>query len=320
MAPAELRTAQALPSPHLSPWRAPGKRLAAVLLTLVALLGFVNITNAAPAEAQTRYWTILHWEVQGMGSGASQDVERRYRRMIAELRESSGSHIGTDLMRTTTVTQRYIEVRVIDRWDTSNQHRLSLYFRADNLYLDGYTIVGRNYMFSDAPGYLTTRFGNQYPGGNALFERLGYSGHYSNLASAETRGAQSFGGPNLWGAISGLVNQGPHDASSRNRTAAVITATAEAARFGWIENRVGNSLGENGDYDGQAWQTQIGGFGTDLQNNWAALSRIVYRQQNGTASTPVMINGRRYASISDIVNGYHNHPRLAPFLTLGSIT
>ncbi|MFH8404777.1 ribosome-inactivating family protein [Streptomyces sp. NPDC018019] len=288
----------------------------------MALFAVVDIKAAAPAQADpSRYWTILGWEVEDMKYGASPRVASRYRDMIGQLRRISGHDIGNGLMRTTSNTQRYIELRVIDRRETPD-HRLSLYLRADNLYLDGYTAEGRNYMFSDAPAYLTTRFRNQYPTGNALFQRLPYSSQYGSLANDTVRGAQSFNGPSLRQVITDMSRTTPNNWwNVRTQTAAVIGATAEAARFGWIENRIGNSLGLGGDQDGPNWYTHLGAFGTGLQNAWAAMSRLVYRDQNGTGNvTPVVINGRTYSTIQQIVYGTTGGPAIAPLLTLSSAT
>ncbi|MBO1417485.1 ribosome-inactivating family protein [Streptomyces sp. FH025] len=298
------------------------KRLVALLLSLVASLSFAQVKAAPPAEAATSsYWSIIQWDITGLGNGNNLNAERNYRAMVNQIRTLSGSTIGTNLMRTTQETERYIEIRVVDFNDTANNHRVSLYLRLDNLYLDGFTIVGHNYMFSDAPAYLTTRFGNYYPNSNALFQRMPYSSQYGSLANADTRGRQEFDGPHFGDVIRTLQGFNQNNwYGARTALAAIIGATAEAARFGWIENRIANSIGSGGEFDGTATYDYIGGFGTDLQTNWDDLSEIVYRQQNGSGNIPsVNINNRVYRSISDIVNGAGpSTPRIGPFLTHGS--
>ncbi|MFD9467520.1 ribosome-inactivating family protein [Streptomyces sp. NPDC060027] len=299
------------------------KRLMVLLLSLVAVLGMTQVRSIPLAHAATsNYWSPITWNITGLGNGSNREAERNYRAMVNQLRVLSGYDIGTGLMRTTEQTQRYIEVMIVDNGDPVNNHRISLYLRLDNLYLDGFTIVGQNYRFSDAPGYLTTRFANQYPGAVHLFRNLPYTSHYQDLANAGTRGSQAFSGPSFWTAIQTiqrLTDQNWNNA--RAALAAIIGATSEAARFGWIENRIANSIGSGGETDDAGgFHNNLGGFGADLENNWEDLSEIVYRQQNGNGRIePVNIDGHRYSSISDIIYSRGSSgPRLAPFLTHGS--
>ncbi|MFF4814777.1 ribosome-inactivating family protein [Kitasatospora sp. NPDC001309] len=240
--------------------------------------------------------------------------------MIRQLRELSGTSIAPALARTTTATGRYIEISVNDYSDPINTHRLSLYLRLDNLYLDGFTASGRNWRFSDAPTYLSTRFAAAYPR-DGLLENLRYSSHYSDLASPEARGAQRYSGAAFYGFLSTLfgVSEGSRD-QARAPLAAMIGATSEAARFGWIENRIAASIETGGQQDGAQRYDNLGPFGAGLENSWDELSRLVYREQNGDSQRPtVRIDGRNYSSISDIVNGIGTGtPRIAPFLTHGT--
>ncbi|MEU6972746.1 ribosome-inactivating family protein [Kitasatospora aureofaciens] len=296
------------------------KRLMALLLSFIALFSVAQIEAAPPAKAATSSpWSVITWDITGLAGGGTRPAAN-YRSMIRQIRELSGSSIATDMARTTSATERYIEIMVTDFNDPINHHRLSLYLRLDNLYLDGFTVSGENYQFSDAPNYLNTRFHNQYPRSNPLFNILPYSSHYSDLASPETRGNQHFSGPSfyyyvstLFGVSGGSVNQ------VRTHLAAMIGATSEAARFGWIENRIANSVANGQDFDGVGYYDYIGGFGADLENSWDELSRLVYREQQGNLPVPsVTVNDRVYRRISDIVNGRADTPRLIPFLTHGS--
>ncbi|WP_158835887.1 ribosome-inactivating family protein [Streptomyces sp. NRRL S-350] len=297
------------------------KRLMALLLSVIALFSVAQIEAAPPAKAATsNYWSTITWDITGLASGGTRPASN-YRSMIRQIRELSGTSIATNMARTTSATERYIEIMVTDfNEPPATQHRLSLYLRLDNLYLDGFTVSGQNYAFSDAPNYLNTRFHNQYPRNNPLFNVLRYSSHYSDLASAETRAAQHFSGPSfyyyvstLFGVSGGSVNQ------VRPHLAAMIGATSEASRFGWIENRIANSVAYGQDSDGGRSYDYLGNFGAELENSWDELSRLVYREQQGNLPVPsVTIDSRVYHHISDIVNGRADTPKLIPFLTHGS--
>lgn len=310
------------------------KRVMAPLLSIVALFAFIQVNATLPAEASTsRYWSVVEWNITGLGDGRNQTAAENYRRMVREVRNLSGDdtlHAG--VMQTTQQTERYIEIRIRDDNDVV-RNRVSLYLRLDNLYLDGFTIgdgsgnanSSRNYRFSDAPSYLVTRFANQYRTGNRLFESLGYTSQYGRAGldtNAEERGAQRFNGPSFGQVIWALRGFNMNNSlNARWALSAIIGATSEAARAGWIENRIALSVGQDGQWDGERYADTIGGFGADLENDWAALSRLVYRlQHNGTGNPdPVTINRRTYDSIDDIVNGHGiNQPAIAPFLSLGS--
>ncbi|WP_370422222.1 ribosome-inactivating family protein [Streptomyces sp. QH1-20] len=305
----------------ISAARSAGRRLSALFLALLATCALVNV-DATPARADTNErWTPIEWDITGMSTSVtSQTVESRYRAMLDRL-EAISSHAIADQVRDTMPqgTGRYIEVRVVDR-NASTQHRLTLYFRADNLYLDGITAQGQNYRFTDAATALVTGFTQYYNNhGNMLWRNLPWTSNYSDLAGQEARGAASYTTTALNSYLNRLSTLTPNNWSDRGADFAyVIQATAEAARNGWIRNRIANSLGEGGEWDGNNLYAHIGGFGTDLERNYARLSRLTHRSLNGTVtdSDAVTINGRRYRNLNDMRNGISNGPRIAPFIAL----
>ncbi|MGW6834902.1 ribosome-inactivating family protein [Streptomyces sp. NPDC054949] len=299
------------------------KRIMTAILCLVAAISFTQVKFSTPAQAATSdYWSVVRWDITGLGDGMDRNAERNYRSMIRQVRELSGSAIGANgLMRTTEQTERYIEVQVVDFNDRVNNHRISLYLRLDNLYLDGFTIVGHNYLFQDAPAILTTRFANHYPGVNHLFQRTPYRSTYGALANAQDRGNQHFNGRALGTQIIALQDFTPQNWNDRRQAlAAIIGATAEAARFGWIENRIGLGIGQNGQLEGGRLLDHLGPFGAELENNWEDLSELVRRQQDGRGvMRPINIDGRTYHNIREIQFGVGGGtPAIGALLTHGS--
>ncbi|MFD8525503.1 ribosome-inactivating family protein [Streptomyces capillispiralis] len=301
--------------------RRAGRRLTALCLALLATCALVN-ADATPAHADTTNpWTVIEWDITGMrGASASANASSRYRAMITRLRDISSHQIVNEVRDSMPAgTGRYIEVRVRDRGE-SNQYRLSLYFRADNLYLDGFTVVGQNYRFSDAPAALVTGFTRHYNNqGNMLFRSLPYTGHYSDLATDQTRADARYSPSSLQSYLNAVSQLTPGNWYERApELAFIINATSEAARFGWIENRIARSIGAGSDYDGQNYVSHLGPFGVDLQRNWARLSRLVHRSINNTL-TPgdaVTVNNRRYANLEEMRYGTTGRPSLMPFLAL----
>ncbi len=310
----------------ISAIRRVGRRLGVLCLALLATCVLVN-ADVTPARADTTQpWTTIEWDITGMKNKvASPGAASTYRAMIARLRDISSHQILNEVRDSMEQgTGRYIEVRVRDRSE-ANQHRLSLYFRADNLYLDGFTVVGQNYRFNNAPAELVTGFTQHYNNqGNMLFRTLPYSNHYRDLASDTARGDARYAATNVHGYLNVMAELTPgnwHEA--RPEIAYIIGATAEAARFGWIENRIGRSIGAGSDNDGQGYYANIGGFGVDLENNWSRLSHIVHqgmRNETVPRAQHALINGRRYASLQEIqygtVQDNRNGPGLTPLLAL----
>ncbi|MFD4830594.1 ribosome-inactivating family protein [Streptomyces uncialis] len=293
-------------------------RFLAIFLAITALLGGTQLVSASPARADTSHnWNKIEWNITNLGNGNSVPAANRYRAMISSLRALSASNIADGFMRTMTATQRYAEVKVIDN-NATVKHRLSIYVRLDNLYIDAFTAEGRTFAFNDTPRYFNTQFSAAYPGGNTLVQTMPFSGSYGSLDAAQARANQSYEGPSFGGLISEL--QGMNSSNfydRRNEMAAIIGAVSEAARFGWIESRIALSLSHGGEWDGPHQYSHIGGFGISLQNNWAALSRLVYREMNSTTRSPAHINGHVYNSMGQVRNGYGSAPAIGVLVTYG---
>ncbi|WP_030022359.1 ribosome-inactivating family protein [Streptomyces monomycini] len=310
----------------ISAVRGVGRRIGVLCLALFAACGLLN-GNATPAHADTTQpWTVIEWDITGMkGKTASPGAASNYRAMVARLRDISSHQILNDVRESMPQgTGRYIEVRVRDR-GAATQHRLSLYLRADNLYLDGFTVQGQNYSFREAPREMVTGFSRFYRNqGNMLFDVLPYTGHYRDLAESQARSEASYDASHMFqylDTMTGLTENNWYGA--RSHIAFVIGATSEAARFGWIENRIARSIHAGSDYDGEGSYSFIGGFGVDLENNWERLSRIVHAGMNNEslpAAQHARIAGRIYANLHEIQYGTTRNnqagPRIAPFITL----
>ncbi|QCX73876.1 Ribosome inactivating protein [Streptomyces sp. YIM 121038] len=312
--------------------RRAGRRLSALCFALLATCTLVN-AGGTPAHADTsEMWTKRVWDISDLARAQRAGAEgtlggaNSHAVMVGELRRIS-SHPFVNGVRESMPegTGRYIELQIHDE-TASPSHRLSLYLRADNLYLDGFTVNGQNYRFNDAPAALTTGLHNAYNGrGNLLFRTLPYSGHYADLANAEARGAASFEPSSLYAHLSEMMYLDEnHWNSSRVRRAIanVIAATSEAARFGWIENRIYFSLLQGGQTDGDnsgVRYSNLGSFGVSLENNWARLSRLAHREANGNLldSDAVTINNTRYQNLAHLRNGVGTGgQRIAPLIAL----
>lgn len=92
----------------------------------------------------------------------------------------------------------------------------------------------------------------------------------------------------------------------------IIGATAEAARFGWIQNRVAQSIFRGGDPAYTDRPSHLGNFGTDLETSWSDLSRMAHRTAAHRTDRGVTIDGRRYENVTEIGNPTNGQPRLTP--------
>ncbi|MEU1734583.1 ribosome-inactivating family protein [Streptosporangium sp. NPDC020145] len=285
------------------------QRLGAVLLALACILGLAPISSAH-ADTTAR-WTVMTWDISTLlGSGLT--AAQAYGRMLNTLRNHAGAPVRDAFWRTETVGNHYIELRVSNGTD----HFLTLYFRSSNLYLEGFTVRGSNYEFSDTPSSLITEFVNFYPSGNHLFERLGYSSTYGELDGQGNRANSHFTALDLYHYFSDM--QGfphPNQSADRLRLANIVAATSEAVRIGWIQRRIqtvvryGYHIDENG-----GRQTQLGGFGLALENNWSRLSRLAFRTLDRPVPSTgyVTIYGYTYQNLSDILG--QTQPRRVPSL------
>ncbi|MER5766577.1 ribosome-inactivating family protein [Streptomyces sp. NPDC001985] len=294
-------------------------RFLAILTAIAALLGGTQLVSALPAQAATsHHWNVMNWNITNLGNGNNIAAANRYRSMLSELRNLSAHNVTNGFMRTMTETERYAEIRVIDNNNISAPHRLTIYVRLDNLYVDAFTANGSTFAFNDTPGYFATRFFNAYPGGNTLVRTMPFSGAYGSLDADQNRANRDYRGPSFGAAISDLQNMNSNNFSARKFAMAVlIGAVSEAARFGWIESRIAMSISHNGELDGTNRYYHIGGFGISLQNNWSSLSRLVYRELNNTEHYPVQINGHNYTSTGMIRHGSSTAPAIGLLVTYG---
>ncbi|MFD3554462.1 ribosome-inactivating family protein [Streptomyces goshikiensis] len=240
--------------------------------------------------------------------------------MLSELRRTAGHWVNGGLSDTETVPGHYIELQVRNGAD----HFLSLYFRSNNLYLDGFTVRGQNYRFSDAPTTLTSEFQRHW-NSNQIFTSVGYTGGYVGSAGLDTDGQRansSVTAPSIFSTFMGMDGFTYQNRNQfRLRLAEVIMVTAEAARLGWIANRIETTIRDGSQWDGERHATTIGGFGIEMQTSWQDFSRLVHRLRAGTArpNDSVSINGRMYRTLDDVFYGRGlNLPALGPLLAQGS--
>ncbi|MGW3046138.1 ribosome-inactivating family protein [Kitasatospora sp. NPDC001159] len=289
----------------------------AAIAVLAALLGLIQLTAAPSARANTtETWTVMYWDITTLQQGGALAAQR-YDDMVRELRQLTGYTVDADhggvLGRTEAQVGRYIEIRITDN---GNQF-LSLFYRTNNLYLDGFRMAGSNYRFNDAQPELTRNFG----GGRQLFTTI-YSGSYQNggLDVNNARANTSYIGPNLRNQFMGLTGFNYNTRENyRLNLANIVQATSEAARFGWIQNRISNTIRNGGENDGNGWQTTLGAFGIALENRWAPLTRLAFRSMNGGAGDPVEVDGRIYRNLTDMMMADPpRRPRISYLLGLGS--
>lgn len=293
------------------------KQSRAALAAFAVLLGLFQLIVASPARANTsQVWTVMNWDITSLQQGGPLAAQR-YDDMLRELRNLVGARVDTAhggvLARTEGQTGRYVEIRVTDGGDQF----LSLFYRTDNLYLDGFRIAGANYQFRDAPSALRRGFGN----GDQLFTTI-YGGHYGNggLDANGVRGNTSFDARNLRNQFVALRQFTFGNRNNYNlHLANIIQATSEAARFGWIQNRISNTIRNGGENDGYGWQTTLGAFGMELENRWAPMTRLAFQTMNGGIGTPVTVHGQRYENLTEIMQGNPPaRPGLGYLLGLGS--
>ncbi|MFJ6940450.1 ribosome-inactivating family protein [Streptomyces sp. NPDC101132] len=335
----------------ISAVRRAGRSLGCLLLALMATCTLVS-ANASPAQAQPwphRNWETIQWNMhdfqsQTVGTQAARDRANRFEDMVRQLRRLAGHQIGGQetlgqLSETyqTGATDRIIQVAVWTNLSGRSQHHLSLYFNAANLYLVGFTSRGRHYQFRDSsPGQgssspiLRTNLGELYRrhvGGDApLFRNLGYTGNYNQLDSSNSRVHRQYLSSEIMSSVNHLIDPQDlvHD-DLRRHLAFLIGATAESARFGWIQRRIAAAIAYGGDpSDSPARPAHLGLFGQDLQRAWSDLSILTHRELDPHPTRPapnVVINGRVYRSLEDILGfSEEDMPTLSPFLTLfGSV-
>ncbi|MFJ8694272.1 ribosome-inactivating family protein [Streptomyces roseolilacinus] len=299
-----------------------GRRLGVLCLALFAACSLLT-GNAGPAHADTtQRWTVIDYNMTNYDrhfpepNGETRANANRYRYMVEALREL-GSHplaYAEEGMRQSPqeLNSNIIEMRI---WRNFRSD-VALYFSANNLYLLGFSVDGAHWQFSDTGPTLAREMQNHYGGPLPLFQSLGYTGHYRQLDPQQTRGNFRYSSENLNNAVQRLrqVRSG-NTRDYRSDLAAVIGATAEAARFGWIQRRIQTVIEQGYDHTDPNYPQHLGNFGVDLQNEWSSLSRLTHRSLEGASTSPVTVDHRTYSTWQQISRG-SSGPRIAPFISL----
>ncbi|MEU2563341.1 ribosome-inactivating family protein [Streptomyces longispororuber] len=308
-------------------------RFGAAALALPAL-GTLQGLAAPHAYADTNdLWSDMEWRMEGYddarGTADASRQARQYQNLVRGMRDiasqpMAGAQNDPDFRDTTrrgSVEDRTERVIRILIWNRFGLAHVALYFSVDNLYLMGFTSHGRHYRFNDAafahlPRSMARRFGGPAP----LVTVMRSTGSYATLnASAEYRGNQFYTAYNFGSHLSvleGANENNVNDQAVTRSLAFFIGATSEAARFGWIEERIANVIMNDGDWSAPGRPPHLGPFGTDLQNAWDPLSALVHRTLQGRTGRAVNINGREYRDYRMIQNGNQGSaaPRIAPFI------
>ncbi|WP_405021356.1 ribosome-inactivating family protein [Kitasatospora sp. NBC_00070] len=291
---------------------------------------------------QSQGFTTIDWHLYAYGdqnrSSRSRDSSDDYNAMVNALRNAAGHQMdnvdqSSAYMDTTRRTNSNRVIRVLV-WTTEadgDHAHLALYFNVDNLYFLGFSARGQHYRIVPRANQAAAAYTNHLPEElrrasrpvppvAPLFNEITGDGSYAQMsAPPEWRGAQPYDRTTLYQQVQNLTSARPDSRNSTtvNRAMAyLIGATAEAARFGWIQNRVAQSIFAGGDAGDPSFPAHIGAFGTDLELNWSALSRMAHNTAAGRADQGVTINNRTYRDVFDIGIPQGDRPRLTPFLAL----
>ncbi|MFD6434210.1 ribosome-inactivating family protein [Streptomyces venezuelae] len=305
-----------------------GRRLGAWLASFLVVLGITQGVTTPEAHALPAYpYQSIEWDITGLEEGRNPLAAGQYDNMIRQLREIAATPIAAGMGETTQERGHVIEVQVV-RYPHGGQrtHNLSLYFWAHDLYLIGFTSQGYNYRFEDTTDLLRQREHAAYPNGHRRpFTDLRYTGSYSDLGASESTRASAnmnYQGWTLAHHLDRLGNVRDNRPSSQEygrSIAHIIGATSEAARMGWIQNRVSNTIRQGG--DGAQHFDYLGTFGASLENNWGRLSALVNNLNRGSAGSSVNVDGSRYRTLDDITRGPSGAPdrRLSVLITKGGL-
>ncbi|WP_206508057.1 ribosome-inactivating family protein [Streptomyces chrestomyceticus] len=313
----------------------PARRLMSrVLILTLALMAAVGVTQGLSPKAHAdpvSRWTRIDWDITNLRNTSSHAAGTAYDNMLVELRRTVSHAIRPNFPHsaTTSRTDAFVEVALIDRSE-ANQHRLSVIINPHNLYVMGYFTPQGRYVFRDQDPEPIRAAYNAVFRNNQLasrdFQSLPFGQNYNDFSNETWRMNDSF--TSLRSDIDHLVhlpaapprqNTPPALAAGRALTQ-VVAAVSEAARFMWIQNRIGNTIRNGHDWDGYAWQTTLGRFGAELETSWSALSRMLANYLAGRTITPVEIDGRVYRHGSDIElgDGTGRLPALGLAVALGS--
>ncbi|MFH8382664.1 ribosome-inactivating family protein [Kitasatospora sp. NPDC018058] len=171
--------------------------------------------------------------------------------MLNSVRAVAGHALGNNFPDGVTSTQsgRYIEVRLIDNTGGVPQNRLSLLLRTNNLYLDGFINSHGRFVFHGTDiGTLRSALRTQYPTSSPVtFTELPWSENYTQFSTDNWRRNTPFTA--LRSHVDRLVAMGTSPGLGTPQAAAIgqaltqlVAATSEAARFQWIQRRIGNTI------------------------------------------------------------------------------
>ncbi|MFF7725779.1 ribosome-inactivating family protein [Streptomyces sp. NPDC008001] len=308
-----------------------------VLILALALMAAVGLTQGLSPKAHAdpvSRWTRINWDITNLRPGTSSfPAGVAYDAMIDELRRTVGHAVAPNFPHSATsrgpANYNYVEVALIDHTQT-NEHRLSLILDAHNLYVMGYFTPRGRYIFHDQESAPVRAAYNVVFPNNRLaasdFQSLPFGENYNSFSDDAWRMNDSF--LSLRGDIDYLVNlparapaQNTPPALAAGRTlTSVVAAVAEATRFQWIQNRIGNTIRYGYDNDENGRQTTLGRFGAELETSWSRLSRMLAENLAGRSVPPVLIDGREYRNRTDIEFGDRNRglPALGMAIALGS--
>ncbi|MFK0238772.1 ribosome-inactivating family protein [Streptomyces vinaceus] len=319
--------------------RRTGRQLAILLLSLVSACSVLFGAAAPKAEAETtQRFTTIDWHMDDYIAPPNSDRAANnrddYNDMVNALRNAAGHQMegvsnspGYMDTPTRTNTNRIIRVLIWTHTAVGPRANLALYFNVDNLYMLGFSSNGFHYRF--VTGNPATEFTNHLPEELRLglhsatplfFTPIRGDGSYAQMsAPAEWRANQEYTASMLYQREQILDNFRPERPVTSTVTQAMayfIGATAEAARFGWIQNRIAQTIYRGGDTAEPGSPANIGPFGTDLETNWGALSRMAHNTAAHRVDPGVTINNRTYYNVNDLGNNVGFRPRLTPFLAL----
>jgi hypothetical protein len=333
---------------HLHPittMRRTGRQLAVLLLALVSACSVLFGVAAPKAHAEvpeSQRFTTIDWHMYAYGdpngSSRARDSYDDYNAMVNALRNAAGHQMegvsnspGYMDTPTRTNSNRVIRVLVWTHEADGNRAHLALYFNVDNLYFLGFSARGQHYRIVPRANQADRAYTNHLPEElrrasspvpptAPLFNQITGDGSYAQMsAPAEWRGAQRYDRTTLYQQVQNLTNATPDSRNSTtvNRAMAyLIGATAEAARFGWIQNRIAQTIFAGGDGLDPNSPAHIGAFGTDLELNWSNMARMAHNTAAGRGDRGVTIDGRYYGNVFEIGNPTNGQPRLTPFLAL----
>ncbi|MEV7416516.1 ribosome-inactivating family protein [Streptomyces sp. NPDC089919] len=335
---------------HLHPTsitRRTGRQLSVLLLALMSACSVLFGAAAPKAHAEVpanQRFTTIDWHLYAYDypdrTSQADDSANDYIAMVNALRNAAGHQMagvsnspGYMDTPTRTNSNRIIRVLVWTHEADGNHAHLALYFNVDNLYFLGFSAHGQHYRIVPRPNQAAAAYTNHLPeelrrglglATAPLFNQITGDGSYQQMsAPPEWRGNQPYDRRMMYQQVQNLTNTTPESRNSQttNRAMAyIIGATAEAARCGWIQRRIAQSIYAGGDRNYPGNPAHIGNFGTDLETRWSDLSRMAHN----TAATPrrpdpgVDIDGRHYGNVTDlgITDDDVERPRLTPFLAL----